>query len=159
MTRRLRRAPLILVTLAVLIQFVPVDRSNQPETAPLQAPPEVMLVLERSCFDCHSQDTLWPWYARIAPVSWLVAHDVHEGRKHLDFSSWANLPAVDRDELREEIGEEVSEGEMPPRSYTWLHRDAVLTDADLAALRRWIADSADAEAAASSGAGPGMDDD
>jgi hypothetical protein len=148
MPRWLRLSLVVLVAVVVLIQFVPVERSNPPETAPLVAPTAVTAVLAQSCFDCHSHRTVWPWYARVAPVSWLVAHDVEEGREHLNFSTWASLSAAEQNELLAEIWEDVSEGEMPPGNYVLLHGEAVLTEADLAALRDWVGDAAAAAAAA-----------
>jgi hypothetical protein len=78
------------LVLAVLvgIQLVPVDTSNPPVTADVPTSPEVKAVLRRACYDCHSNETTWPWYSRVAPVSWLIAQDVHEGRAELNFSRW-----------------------------------------------------------------------
>jgi hypothetical protein len=148
MPRWLRIALIVLAVVVVLIQFIPVERTNPLEPAPLEAPADVLAVLEQSCFDCHSHRTRWPWYAWVAPVSWFITHDVEEGRQHLDFSNWGGLPTAKRDHLRKDIWEEVSEGEMPLETYTWLHRDAALTAADLAVLRRWTG----GEAAATEGA-------
>lgn len=131
---------IFLVAVAVLligIQLVPVDRSNPPVTGEVAAPEEVMTVLEESCYDCHSHETRWPWYAYVAPVSWLVAHDVEEGREHLNFSAWASYDTEDVADHMEEIWEEVEEGKMPLDKYVWLHRDARLTDADLDIVYAW----------------------
>ena len=76
------------------IQFVPVVRENPPITAPLAAQAELAQVLERSCYDCHSNQTRWPWYASVAPVSWLVARDVDRGRHELNFSAWDGYSTV-----------------------------------------------------------------
>jgi hypothetical protein len=131
---------LAVVAALLLIQLVPVDRENPPVTSEVAAPEPVRAVLRRSCYDCHSHETRWPWYARVAPVSWLVAHDVHEGREHLNFSTWDRYDAKKRRELREEAWEEVDEGEMPLWFYLPLHPDARLSDADRAALRAWGGD-------------------
>jgi hypothetical protein len=131
---------LILVSLVVvvlLIQLVPVSRDNPPATAALSAPPAVAEVLHRSCFDCHSHETVWPWYSYVAPVSWLVAHDVHEGREHLNFSAWNEYPAAKQLKLAHEIWEEVSEGDMPLGIYLLMHGDAKLSGDDLEAIRVW----------------------
>jgi hypothetical protein len=128
---------IVLVVLLVLAQFVPVERTNPPVGEELDAPAEVMTVLQRSCYDCHSNETVWPTYSRIAPISWLVVHDVEEGRSAVNYSEWGALSAEDQAHLLEETWEEVEEGEMPLKMYALAHQDARLTDADLATLRGW----------------------
>jgi hypothetical protein len=133
----LRRVLLALVLLFVAIQLVPVDRSNPRVTAEVPAPPEVRAVLRRACYDCHSHETTWPWYAKVAPASWLVAWDVRQGRDELNFSTWDRYPTSDRVKKLKQSWEEVAEGEMPPWYYLPLHRDAVLSSDDRALLRTW----------------------
>src|SRR5512142_1468745 len=82
--------------MALLIQAVPVDRSNGPVESDAGAPAPVAGILRRACYDCHSNRTIWPGYSRVAPVSWLVAHDVHEGRRELNFSAWGRYDAEQR---------------------------------------------------------------
>jgi hypothetical protein len=72
----------------IMIQFVPVNRSNPPAQGDFRGSPEVVSVLRRACYDCHSNETVWPWYSRVAPLSWVIAHDVNEGRAVLNFSTW-----------------------------------------------------------------------
>jgi hypothetical protein len=129
---------LALGVLLIGIQLVPVSRTNPPAMGEVDAPAEVVAVLEESCYDCHSHETRWPWYAYVAPVSWLVAHDVDEGREHLNFSAWSQYDAEERAEKLEEIWEEVDEGKMPLDKYVWLHSNARLTNADLEVLRTWV---------------------
>jgi hypothetical protein len=117
------------------IQLLPVDRSNPPVTADLAAPPDVDRILRRSCYDCHSNETRWRWYAYVAPVSWLVADDVHEAREEMNFSGWGRLAESERDHLREEIVEQVRRGEMPLPLYLAVHPGARL---DAAARDRLI---------------------
>lgn len=128
-----------LVAVLIVLQFVPIDRENPPVTGAIDAPANVVAILERACYDCHSNQTEWPWYSHIAPVSFLVADDVEEGREHLNFSEWDKLPAGKRAHAIEEIWEEVEEGEMPLWFYTPLHPEAELTDADREALHGWAA--------------------
>lgn len=137
MRRILLLAGGVLILAFIAIQAVPVSRTNPPEPAPLAAPDEVEGLLDRACADCHSHRTRWPWYSRIAPVSWLVAHDVEEAREHLNFSTWGDLAPRRQDRLREEMWEEVSEGEMPLAAYRLAHPEARLTEADLARLNAW----------------------
>lgn len=124
---------------ALAIQFVPVDRSNPPVETEAPAPPAVREVLRRACYDCHSNETRWPWYSRVAPVSWLVAHDVTEGRRELNFSTWNRLDAAKQVKALRETWEEVDEGEMPLRIYLPTHPEARLSDSDRALLRAWAA--------------------
>jgi hypothetical protein len=145
MARFVRVALLIAIALFVLIQFVPVDRTNPPVTGDILAPANVKNVLRRSCYDCHSHETVYPWYDRIAPASWLVQSDVREGREELNFSRWQHLPANEQFGLRRRIWKEVAEGEMPPWFYLPLHPAAKLTDTDKAILRAWSGDAARSE--------------
>ncbi len=113
------------------------DRSNPPVTADLQAPSDVKTVLQQLCYDCHSNETRWLWYSDVAPVSWLVVHDVNEAREHLNFSEWGRMDAGDRREMREEIWGEVEEGAMPLRLYSVAHPRARVSESDLQILREW----------------------
>ena len=122
---------------AVVIQLVPVDRSNPPVTGEVQAPDPVMEVLRGSCYDCHSNETEWPWYSKVAPVSWRIASHVREGREHLNFSEWQSLSPEDQQEAREEVWEEAEEEGMPLSDYLRMHPEAILTDPQLDILRRW----------------------
>jgi hypothetical protein len=127
----------ILAVAFVAIQLLPVDRTNPPVESEVPAPPEVRAVLKRACYDCHSNETVWPWYARVAPVSFLLAHDVSEGREALNFSTWNRLDTKQRVKAMQESWEEVQEGEMPPWFYLPPHPDARLSAADRALLRTW----------------------
>ena len=119
------------------IQLVPLPRTNPPATAPLAAPPELQAVLDRACMDCHSHATKWPWTAYVAPFSWLVVYDTHEGREHLNLSTWGEKSARKQAKAAHEMWEEVEEGEMPLPPYLWMHPEARLSDADRALLKRW----------------------
>lgn len=135
-----------LVGVAVLvvvigIQFVPVDRSNPPVRGEIEAPPRVAEIFRRSCYDCHSHETDWPWYSRVAPVSWVLAHHVDEGRSELNFSTWSDLGEKDRSELVHDIWEETSEGHMPLREYLILHPEAKLSDEALETIHIWSGSS------------------
>jgi len=139
----MRARPVLLGLVAVFAaaQLVPVPRSNPPVEQEVDAPPEVRAVFERSCYDCHSHATRWPWYSRVAPASWLLAYDVAEAREHLNFSTWGRYDPEERAEHREEIAEVLGEGEMPPWFYLPLHPGARLSDADLASVRGWTGGS------------------
>jgi len=127
----------VLIIVVVGIQFVPVERTNPQVTGEIEAPAEVMDILRRSCYDCHSNETVWPWYSRVAPLSWKVVHDVDEGREEMNFSEWSGYPERKRAKKIHEVWEEVSEGEMPPWYYTPLHPEVELSAADKETLHKW----------------------
>jgi hypothetical protein len=131
------RIVLVVVIVLVGIQLIPVNRSNPPVEEEVPASPEVKAVLKRACYDCHSNETIWPGYSLVAPVSWLLAWDVREGREELNFSTWNRYNQKKRGKIIKEIWEEVQEGEMPPWFYLPLHPDARLSDSDRSVLRRW----------------------
>jgi cytochrome c551/c552 len=133
----LGRVLLGVLVLLVAIQFVPVNRSNPPVESEVPAPASVRAVLRRACYDCHSNETVWPWYSHVAPVSWLVASDVRGGRKELNFSAWNRLPAQRQARKLKETWKEVSERDMPPWYYVPMHRDARLSAGDLETMRGW----------------------
>lgn len=121
----------------VLAQLIPVERTNPPVEEEVPASEEVRAVLRRSCYDCHSNESRWPWYAHVAPISWLVVHDVNEAREHMNFSTWNAYDAKKRRKKLEEVWEEVEEGEMPLWVYLPLHPEARLSDEDESLLRAW----------------------
>ena len=97
----------------------------------------VSAILRRSCADCHSDETRYPWYSYVAPVSWWLRRHVDEGRLHLNLSRWRDYPAVRRQRLLSDIASQVRDREMPIPQYTLLHWQARLSEADIAALFRW----------------------
>jgi hypothetical protein len=99
--------------------------------------PQVGAILDRSCQDCHSSHTTWPWYSRVAPVSWMVSKHVREGREMLDFSGWTNQPPSADERML--ICDAVSDGEMPLPQYTMIHRKAKLSKQDVALICGWAA--------------------
>lgn len=98
---------------------------------------EVTVILKTACYDCHSNQTKLPWYSHVAPVSWLVAKDVNEGREELNFSEWTTYPKRKLIKKLEEMGEEVDEGEMPLKIYTVIHGDAKLSTEQRKLLVEW----------------------
>jgi hypothetical protein len=120
------------VALFLLIQLVPYgkDHTNPPVVAePKWNSPQTRELAKRSCFDCHSNEVVYPWYSNVAPVSWLVQRDVDEGRGRLNFSDWnANNPRSAR--IAREAGETISEGRMPMPIYLIQHPNAKLSDAE-----------------------------
>lgn len=135
--KRGTKVALGVVVVIVVMQLVRPTRENPPVTGDLVTPPEVKSVLKKACYDCHSNETVWPWYSNVAPVMWLVARDVNDGRKHLNFSVWDSYEQKRKDKKLDEIAEEVGEGEMPMAIYVPLHPEAKLTDAEKKLLVDW----------------------
>lgn len=125
------------------IQFIQPERTNPPVDqsktifATLDVPPDVRAILERSCFDCHSNNTQWPWYSHVAPSSWLVASDVKEGRGHINFSTWADYDETRQISKLDMISQMVTDDKMPLKTYRLMHPKAVLTKADVDLLSNW----------------------
>jgi len=134
---------ILIVALFVGVQFVRPARTNpavdQTQTihAQLQITPQVAAILDRSCQDCHSNSTRWPWYSNVVPASWFLVEHVDEGREHLNFSEWGKLEKREVDKKLEEMCEEVTDRVMPIDTYTWIHRSARLSDAEIKTLCDW----------------------
>lgn len=133
----LRRFLLALCAIFAGMQFIPVQRTNPPVVSDIVAPADVHAVLRRACYDCHSNETKWPWYGYVAPSSWLVASDVMKGRRKLNFSEWGTYIADRQESKIREIWEQVEKDEMPLAIYRPLHPEARLTDGDRALIERW----------------------
>ena len=142
MSKKLIRLALVAVVVIVVIQFIPVERTNPPVEADFDGAPDVAAILRTSCYDCHSNETRWPWYSHVAPTSWLVAHDVEEARQHMNFSLWGTYGASRQATFAEDIWEHVEEGEMPLRTYLIAHPDARLSESAKQTLREWSYDVA-----------------
>lgn len=133
-----------LAGLFVLAQFFRIDKSVPPIDPALdfenitRPPAEVSALLKPACYDCHSYETRYPWYAEIAPVSWWLKGHINEGREHLNFSHFGDLSDRDRIHAFEEAAEVLRNGEMPLNSYTWTHADARLSAAQRELLAAWF---------------------
>lgn len=142
-----RRVGFAAIALVLVGQIIPVNRRNppvdQPETiyASQTMPSSVRSVLERSCSNCHSDETAWPWYSYVAPVSWVIARDVHRAREAMNFSQWGNYSAKRKTSKLEEICEQVINGDMPDGLYLLLHHEAVVTQDEKTAVCQWTEDS------------------
>ena len=135
----MKKAFLIIVLLLIGIQFIRPDRTNPSvdPTEALQAPEEVAAILRRSCYDCHSNETKWPWYSAVAPMSWSIASHVREGRKALNFSRYRTIdPKIKAKRLNRMI-KTTRNGMMPLPSYLWLHKDAKLSPEDKQTIETW----------------------
>lgn len=141
----IKRFFLLALVVLVVMQFVRPDKNESDtdyvsveaflrETKPV---PEVAAILKETCFDCHSDQTQYPWYAEVAPVSYWLADHIKDGKKHLNFSKWSEYSVKRKDHKLEEVIEMVEAREMPLDSYTWTHEEARLTDAQVKALITW----------------------
>lgn len=139
----MKRILLLLLGIVVLIQFIP---SNLPDVtfenpndllANNDVPENIESLLRASCYDCHSNESVYPWYSYVAPVSYLISKDTREGRHHLNFSEWEKMDSIEKAEALEDIAEEVEEGEMPMKIYPIMHSNARLSDADRNAIADW----------------------
>ncbi|MBK6694193.1 MAG: heme-binding domain-containing protein [Myxococcales bacterium] len=122
----------------LVLQLVPASRTNPPVTQDLEAPPAVKALLKRACYDCHSNESVWPWYARVAPASFLVSHDVKEGREHLNFSEWDRVAAEKQPRKLKKAAASLKDGKMPLPIYLPLHPEARLTPEERDTLTAWL---------------------
>ncbi len=130
----IKKIILVLILILAILQFVRIDKTN-PVAAPqldfiniANPPEEIKSVLKHGCYDCHSNNTVYPWYANIAPVSfWLKGHIAH-AREELNFSTWGELDEDEKNHILEDIIEDVEKAKMPLKSYTWMHQEAKMTE-------------------------------
>jgi len=140
-----------IVTLGVIftaLQLAQPSRTNPPVKIDFlkatAAPPDVAAMFRAACYDCHSDETRWPWYSYIAPVSWQVADDVNHGRRHVNLSEWpTDKPDLARKKI-EDMSDEIDDGDMPMKKYTLIHKDARLTPEQRDRLTQWLNDQASA---------------
>jgi hypothetical protein len=143
MPRYIKWSLVAAATVGVLIQFYRPELTNPPVDpsvtiqSKLHVPPEVDEILRRSCYDCHSHETRWPWYSAIAPSRWLLAKDVADGRQHMNFSQWTynNLRSVGK---LDQMVQEIDEGEMPLRSYLLMHPSKRLSEQEKNLIFDWV---------------------
>lgn len=137
--------------LFILIQFIRPNQTNPVTNTQLDyrtvtnPPEEIKGLLKAACYDCHSNETVYPWYSQFAPVSWWLSAHVREGREHLNFSTFGQLPANNQAEALEEVAEVIQEGEMPLASYTWTHPEARLSPEQKNSLAAWFNQSGGAK--------------
>lgn len=132
----------ILIAL-VVIQFFHPAKNADASTTPLDItvlypmPDSVHQVLVKACYDCHSNNTRYPWYNNIQPVAWWLNDHISEGKRELNFSEFGKRPLVKQAKKLKKLAKEIQEGDMPLDSYTWIHKDAVLTEAEKNMIIDW----------------------
>ena len=140
----LKRIGIAFIVLFIVIQVFRINKTITPVNeqtdfmAVTQTNPEVATILKNACYDCHSNQPTYPWYTSVAPVSWWIKNHINEGSKHLNFSIWQTYTVKRKDHKLEECVEMIEEGEMPMNSYTWMHPEAKLTDAQKQLLIDWF---------------------
>ena len=139
----IRKTVVVLGALLLAAQFVRPGRNLSPVPGPNDisvkhpVPAAVQSVLHRACYDCHSNNTRYPWYAEVQPVRWWLDSHINEGKQHLNFSEFGTYPAKRAGKKLDEIIDEVEQRSMPLSSYTWIHTDARLTPADIKLISDW----------------------
>jgi hypothetical protein len=143
MKKALKIVAIVLAVGFVVLQVFQIDKANPPiveaETleAAVNVPADISQIMGRSCNDCHSNKTVYPWYTSIQPNGWFMKDHIDEGRRELNFSVFKTYSQKKKIKKLEEICEQVSEGDMPLPSYLWIHGDASLSDSDRRALCDW----------------------
>lgn len=145
MSKNLKTIFLGVIGLLLIIQLFQIDKTNPPvrleqDFIEITKPPQaVEQLLRTACYDCHSNETEYPWYTSVAPISWWIRHHIDEGREHLNFSIWAEYDAEEQDHKLEECVEEIQEEVMPLSSYTLVHKEAKLSTEQRQVLADWFA--------------------
>ena len=133
----------VLLIILIVIQFFHPARNKaegeQPNNVSKLYPvsPDVKNILDKACMDCHSNNTAYPWYSKIQPVDWWMTHHVNEGKRELNFDEFATYNLRRQYHKLEEVMKQVKDNEMPINSYTWIHKDAILTTAEQNGLINW----------------------
>lgn len=134
----------ILAAVLVLIQLIRIDKSNPPVDPKLDfqaaahPPAEVLTLIRDACYNCHSDESRYPWYSNVAPVSWWLKHHVNEAKEHFNFSTLGVLKPEDLKWALGTAAKEIRESKMPLSSYTWMHPEARLSDEQRALLAHWL---------------------
>jgi hypothetical protein len=149
MKKTLTRIVIGLVGIFVVAQFFRPELSNPPSDPSLSVrnykgiPPEVVSKMQSVCFDCHSNETRWPWYSHITPVNYLIMHDVNNGRRRVNFSEWNNYSPGKMKSILDNIYDQVYNHEMPLPKYRWMHPEAQLTAAEVKMICDWCSGEED----------------
>ncbi len=128
----------VLVGLIAVAQLFRIDKTNPPAEGALVTPPEIENLMRRACYDCHSNETVWPWYSNVAPVSWMIGRDVKEGREELNFSRWGAYDDAKKIKKLKKTAKESTKGEMPPWYYVLAHPEARLSATEQQVFDAWV---------------------
>lgn len=145
----IKKIVIVIIGLLLIFQLFRIDKTTKPVDTTTdfisvtQSRPEVASILKTSCYDCHSNQPVYPWYTNIAPLSWWIKNHINEGSEHLNFSEWGTYKLKRKDHKLEECVEMIEEGEMPMTSYTLIHGNAKLNDTQKTLLINWFKDLRD----------------
>lgn len=146
MKKYIKTALLVFAAILIVIQFVPAGEKNSSKSISSQSfektiavPDAILSHLKSGCYDCHSNNTVYPWYSHVQPVAWWLNSHIVEGKEHLNFDEFGNLDVESRSKMMEEMIEVIEEHEMPMASYTWLHPKARFNDSTIVAITSWLA--------------------
>ena len=141
MKKALKIIAIVIVSALVVIQFIRPDFTNPAVNSAetLQTPENIGAILKRSCADCHSNETVYPWYARVQPAAWFLKDHIDEGRRELNFSIWNTYEKNKQSRKFEEICEQIKYKTMPLPAYLWVHWSAKLSDEEIKTLCDWTA--------------------
>jgi hypothetical protein len=142
MKKYLRYGAYILAAVLLIIQFIPSEKNNSNDvtkdiTTAFPVPAEVQTILKASCYDCHSNNTVYPWYSKIQPVAWWLADHVKEGKGEVNFNVFADYKPRRQYKKFDEIIKQIEEDEMPLSSYTLIHRETILSPAQKTTMINW----------------------
>lgn len=132
-----------LLIVLVIIQFIHPTKNKSTTSQPndigvtMNVPDDVSIILRKACYDCHSNNTSYPWYANIQPMAWWLNDHIEEGKDELNFSEFGSYKLKRKIKKFNEIAGEVTDGEMPLKSYTWIHKDAKLSKEEANTLINW----------------------
>lgn len=144
MKRVLKTTALVLLAALIVIQFFRPAKNKQEGIAAnhisnkYPIPDDVNIILQKACNDCHTNNTRYPWYSNVQPVAWWLDEHIKDGKKELNFSEFNGYPLRKQYHKLEEVIDEVKEGKMPLNSYTWIHKDAILTQEEKVKITDWV---------------------
>lgn len=138
----MKKVFLIIVGILILIQFIRFEQNDSTEylddfVTTVNVPEDVLKILKKSCMDCHSNYTKYPWYNKIAPVSWYLSSHVNEGKEYLNFSKWSSYNKNQKGHILKGLEEELLSKRMPTLSYLLVHEEAKMTDEEYQAVLKW----------------------
>ncbi len=135
---------IVIVIVLIVIQFIRPAKNQSTEVLATDianvygVPADVNVILKKACNDCHSNNTVYPWYDNIQPVAWWLNNHIEEGKRHLNFSDFGSSRIAFQNHRMDDCLEQIKKGEMPLDSYLWIHKDAILSDAEKQTLNNWF---------------------
>jgi hypothetical protein len=145
----IRKILIGLAILVILIQFFRPSKNLSDDTSKdistlYNVPDDVKVILQRACNDCHSNKTVYPWYAEVQPVEWWLNDHIVDGKRHFNLNNFTSLKVAVQKKKMEECMEQIKKNEMPLDSYTWINKDAILSEADKKTINTWCSSIIDA---------------